>query len=159
MENQHLPPDQHDLLRAFIDHKVRFLIVGGYAFTAHAFMRATKDIELWIDPTPENAGRVWSALVSFGAPLQAHQMQQEDFHTPGLIYQLGLPPSRIDLVTAVADLSFEQAWEARIESELSGLTVPVLGLDHLIRAKRSAGRPQDLLDVESLLNVKKHKHQ
>lgn len=157
MENHSLPPDQHDLLRAFIDEKVRFLVVGGYAFTAHAFMRSTKDIDLWIEPTPGNAARVWSALVKFGAPLQPHDMQQDDFATRGMVYQMGLPPARIDLMTNVADLDFNAAWEQRIESELDGLTVPVIGLDHLILAKLAAGRPQDLLDAQSLQNVKKRK--
>lgn len=157
MDDQYLPPDQHDLLRVFIDEKVRFLVVGGYAFSAHAFMRATNDIDLWIEPTAENAQRVWTALGKYGAPLDAHNLGLEDFHTPGLIYQMGIAPVRIDLITTIADIGFAEAWGQRIEAEISGMHVPVIGLAHLIRSKQAAGRPQDLLDVQSLLNVQRRK--
>lgn len=154
MENQSLPQDQRDLLRAFIDEKVRFLVVGGYAFSAHAFMRATKDIDLWIEPTLDNAKRVWSALAEYGAPLEQHDIQLNDFQTLGLIYQLGIAPVRIDLMTSIAKLNFIDAWEQRVEIQLAGLCLPVIGLDHLIQAKRVADRPQDRVDLDTLLKVK-----
>ncbi|MCC6683207.1 MAG: hypothetical protein IT445_20110 [Phycisphaeraceae bacterium] len=159
MENRYLAPDQHDLLRVFIDEQVRFLIVDGHAFAAHAFIRTTKDIDLWIEATPKNARRVWDALMKYGAPLAAHQVQPRDFQARDLVYQMGVPPVRIDLITNIADIDFEAAWKQRIDVELSGMRVPVIGLSHLIQAKEAAGRPQNLLDVQSLLNVQRRESQ
>lgn len=154
MEGQNLFPDQRDVLVAFLGDEVRFLLVGGWAFAAHAFIRTTKDIDLWIDPTAENAARAWRALAKYGAPLHTHRLTIEDLQRPDIVYQMGEEPARIDVLTGVGGLSFSDAWERRIEAELDGLLVPVIGLDDLIAAKEAAGRRSDRRDLRSLKRVR-----
>mgnify|MGYP005845824309 CR=1 FL=1 len=126
-------------------------MVGGHAFSSHAYVRATKDIDLWVDPEPANAERLWRALAEFGAPLHAHGVTPDDFKKLGEVYQLGLPPSRVDLMTSMADISFDDAWQQRVVVELGGIKdVSVIGIDHLIRAKEAANRLRDQADVADL---------
>ena len=105
-------PDFVDLLRAFAGADVRFLIVGAYALAVHGRPRATGDLDVWIDATPENAPRVMQALAAFGAPLA--EITEADFAPPGVVYQIGVPPGRIDILTELTGLTFEQAWRDRI---------------------------------------------
>lgn len=142
--------DYRDLLAAFCDHEVRFLIVGGYAVTFHARPRFTKDLGLWVDPVETNARRVVAALQAFGAPLNAHGVSVADFVQPGTVYQLGVAPSRIDILTSVEGLEFSACWSARVASTYGDVTVNYLSVADLITNKRTLGRPQDLLDVEAL---------
>jgi|JRYL01.1.fsa_nt_gb hypothetical protein len=142
--------DYRDLLAAFCDHEVRFLIVGGYAVTFHARPRFTKDLDLWVDPVEANARRVVAALQAFGAPLNAHGVSVADFVQPGTVYQLGVAPSRIDILTSVEGLEFAACWSARVASTYGDVTVNYLSVADLITNKRTLGRPQDLLDVEAL---------
>ena len=114
-----------DLLRAFGDHDVRFLIVGAYALGVHGRPRATGDLDVWIEPTPENAARVMSALAQFGAPLG--HVSAEDFSRPGVVYQMGLPPFRIDLLTELTGLTFPEAWPGRTQAPFGSLVVDVIG--------------------------------
>lgn len=141
-------PDFKDLLFAFNDHGVEFLIVGAHALAAHGHVRATKDLDVWVRPESSNAMCVLRALRAFGAPL--HGLTEEDLSTPGTIFQIGVAPVRIDVITAIDGVDFDDAWEGRIETNLDGLTVAVLSRAHLIRNKRAAGRLQDLADVERL---------
>jgi hypothetical protein len=138
-----------DLLRTFIDHRVRFLIVGAYALGVHGRPRATGDLDVWIDPTPDNAGRVLSALRTFGAPLT--DITVEDFSRPGVVFQMGLPPYRIDVLTALSGLTFADAWPGRIQTAFGPVTVDVIGRDAFIANKRATGRAKDLGDIESLI--------
>jgi hypothetical protein len=142
--NQHFV----EMLSALSDASADFLIIGAHAVAAHGHFRATKDIDIWIRPTRENVDRVWSALVAFGAPL--HQITPEDLLTPGTIYQIGIAPIRIDILTAVQPLDFEEAWANRALVEVAGKEYPFLGREDLIRSKRAAGRPHDLKDIEAL---------
>src|SRR5262245_11442787 len=103
--------DFRDLLATFAAHEVRFLVVGGYAVTFHSHPRFTKDLDVWIDPTPANAARVVRALAEFGAPLAAHGVTASDFERPGVVYQMGIPPTRIDVITAVDGLVFGPCWD------------------------------------------------
>src|SRR5262245_49630782 len=103
--------DFRDLLAALSARSVRSLIVGGYAVTFHARPRFTKDLDVWVDSTSENATRVKAALLDFGAPLQAHGVTERDFMVPGTIYQIGVPPNRVDILTAVESLAFAPCWE------------------------------------------------
>jgi len=136
------------MLSAFIDAGVEFLVVGGYALAAHRLPRATKDLDLWVRPSAENAQRVLQALDVFGAP--RHQLTVADIETEGTIYQVGVPPNRVDIITLVEGIQFTEAWQDRAEVEIDGLVVPVIGRAHLIINKRTVGRPQDLLDADLL---------
>lgn len=122
--------------------------MGAYAMAAHGYPRATGDIDLWVRCTPENARRILSALSRFGAPLDA--VSEADFADPGLVVQLGVTPRRIDLLTAIDGVSFDDAWRARIAVEVDGLEVPVISKTHLVMNKRAAGRPKDIADVRAL---------
>jgi len=137
-----------DLLRAFCDHEVRFLVVGAYALGVHGRPRATGDLDVWVDATPDNAGRVMSALRAFGAPMT--DITTEDFSRPGIVYQMGLPPYRIDVLTALTGLSFADAWPDRVPGVFGPVTVDVIGRDAFIANKRATGRTKDLGDIESL---------
>jgi hypothetical protein len=143
-----LNPDFRDMLSALSAAKADYLVVGAYALAAHGFPRATGDIDLWIRPTQENAARVWESLAAFGAPTS--RIAIEDFSTPNIVYQIGIAPRRIDILTSISGVEFEQAWEKRISVELGGLTVPVIGREHLLVNKRASGRPKDVVDAEIL---------
>ncbi|HET9371102.1 MAG TPA: hypothetical protein VFO19_12670 [Vicinamibacterales bacterium] len=137
-----------DLLRAFIDHDVRFLVVGAYALGVHGRPRATGDLDVWIEATPENAAHVLKALAAFGAPLD--RVTVEDFSRPGVVLQLGLPPVRIDILTELTGVTFAEAWPDRVQAPFGPLAVDVIGKDAFVRNKRALGRLKDLGDVESL---------
>jgi len=140
--------DFEELFAFFNVRKVRALIVGGYAFAYHARPRYTKDIDVWIGATPDNAQRLLEALHDFG--FGSLGLTIEDFTKPGQIVQLGFPPNRIDLLTSIKGVTFEEAWEARIEDLFGATRVYYLGRDDLIRSKRAAGRLQDQADVAIL---------
>ena len=137
-----------DLLRAFIDREVRFLIVGAYALGVHGRPRATGDLDVWVDPTPENAARIMDALEAFGAPLQ--EVAAADFSRPGVVFQMGLPPLRIDVLTELSGMTFAEAWSDRLSAAFGPLTVDVIGRDAFIKNKRATGRARDLADIEAL---------
>jgi hypothetical protein len=137
-----------DLLRAFVDHDVRFMVVGAYALAIHGRPRATGDLDIWIQPSKENAARVMRALAAFGAPLD--QITEADFASPGVTYQMGVPPGRIDILTDLTGLTFDEAWRGRITRPFGEVTVAVIGLAEFIRNKRATGRAKDLGDIEGL---------
>ncbi len=143
-----LNPDFRDMLSALNEEGAEFLVVGSYALAAHGHPRTTGDIDLWVRPTPENAARVWKALVRFGAPLD--RANPADLSTPGNVLQIGVVPRRIDVMTSIEAVTFEAAWPERIEVELEGLRVPVLGRADLLANKKALGRPQDRADVARL---------
>lgn len=138
-------PDFRDMLCAFCERGVEFLLVGAYALSVHGHPRATGHMDLYVRPTPANASRVIEALRAFGAPLEG--VSSIDFATPGITYQIGRAPGRTDLITSLEGLTWAEAWEGRIVRTLAGLEVPVLGLDSLRRNKRALGRPKDLADL------------
>jgi hypothetical protein len=138
-----------DLLRAFSDHEVRFLIVGAYALGVHGRPRATGDLDVWVDATPDNAERVMAALGAFGAPLTG--VSADDFSRPGIVFQMGLPPHRIDILTALSGLTFAETWPHRTQTVFGPVTVDVIGRDAFIANKRATGRAKDLGDIEGLL--------
>jgi hypothetical protein len=143
-----LNPDFRDMLSAFIEQGVEFLVVGGYAMAAHHLPRATKDLDLWVHPSAENADRVLRALDAFGAP--RHGLTAADLKAQGTIYQVGVPPNRIDVITTVDGVEFADAWVDRSNVEIDGITVPVIGRRALIANKRTVARPQDLVDADLL---------
>ncbi len=141
-------PDFRDLFAALNAGDARYLLVGGYAVAFHAEPRFTKDLDVWVEPSPANAARVHDALQAFGAPLQ--ELTQGDLARAGLVFQIGVPPNRIDIVTAIDGVEFAEAWSGRAEATYGDQAVPVIGRNELIRNKRASGRPQDLLDLEVL---------
>ena len=140
--------DFRELLSTWNDCEVRYLIIGGYAVMLYTEPRFTKDLDLWVEPTAENGRRVFRALALFGAPLAG--VTADDFSQEGLFYQMGRPPVRVDVLTSVTGMRFQEAWLNRVERDLGGIPAPFLSRDDLIRTKTALGRPQDLLDVEQL---------
>ena len=147
---ENLNPDFRDVLAAFASESVEFVVVGAYALALHGVPRFTGDLDLFVRPTPENAERVWRALVRFGAPVQAAGVTEADFATPGIVYQIGLPPSRIDILTAISGLSFDEVWATRETMDLDGSSVPFIGRDAFVRNKLATGRPKDVVDAGRL---------
>jgi hypothetical protein len=141
-------PDFRDLFAALNDAAARFLLVGGYALAVHAAPRFTKDLDVWVEPSAANAERVMAALRAFGAPLET--VTQDDLSRAGVVFQMGLPPNRIDILTSVDGVSFDEAWPERLTTTYGDQRVPVIGRAHLIANKRATGRPQDALDADLL---------
>jgi hypothetical protein len=137
-----------DLIFAFNAASVEYLVVGAHALAAHGHVRATKDLDVWVRPEPANATRAYAALGQFGAPLT--ELRESDLATPGTVFQIGVPPVRIDVVTAIDGVEFEDAWRDRVPTTFGGLPTQVLSRAHLIRNKRASGRLQDLADIERL---------
>jgi hypothetical protein len=135
-----------DLLRSFIAHDVRFLVVGAYALAVHGRPRATGDFDVWVDATSENGPRVMRALAEFGAPMR--DLSDADFARPGIVFQMGLPPGRIDVLTELTGLTFAEAWPNRVEQPLEDMRIPVIGREAFIRNKKATGRAKDRVDVE-----------
>ena len=140
-----LLPHYRDILRELSAAEADFLLVGAFAIAVHQYPRATGDIDLWIRPAPENAARVWAALAKFGAPVA--DVSVEELARPGFFYQIGVAPVRIDILTAIDGVSFDEAWNEKEYHQLSGVKVPVISRRHLLINKRSTGRPKDLADA------------
>jgi len=140
--------DFRDLLAEFNAHNVEFLVVGAHALAAHGCVRATKDLDVWVRPQVDNAKRVIFALRAFGA--HVHDLTETDLSTPGMTFQIGLPPLRIDILTAITGVDFEEAWPDRMQTRFADQPVSVLSRQHLLQNKRASGRTQDLADVEWL---------
>jgi hypothetical protein len=147
-----LNEDYRDILQAFSDEKVRFLLVGAYALAAHGYLRATVDIDLWVMPSPDNADAVLRALLRFGAPL--HSLTRADLQSDDTIFQIGIAPRRIGIITGASGLRFEEAFERSTTIVLEGIEVHIPSLADLIRNKRASGRTKDLADAEALENLR-----
>ena len=141
-------PDFVDLLRELSAADARFLVVGAYALAHYGRPRATGDLDVWVDPTPQNAPRVMQALARFGAPLS--DVSESDFSRPGVVFQIGVPPGRIDVLTALTAITFDEAWVARERGSFGELTVDYIGREAFVRNKRATGRAKDLGDIEGL---------
>ena len=144
-----MSPDFLDLLRALLGADVRFLVVGAYAVGVHGRPRATKDLDVWVEASVDNAPKVINGLVEFGAPLMG--LTEADLQSPGIGLQIGVEPGRIDVLTSVSGVRFEDAWPRKVQADFAeGVRCNVIGLDELLQNKRAAGRPQDLADVAAL---------
>jgi hypothetical protein len=141
-------PDFRDLFAALNGAQAEFLIVGGYALAVHGVPRFTKDLDVWVRASASNGLRVWKALDAFGAPFG--ELKLEDLSSPGIIFQMGVPPNRIDIITGIDGVTFDEAWGHRVHSTYGDQPVMVIGMEDLIRNKAATGRPQDALDVETL---------
>ena len=148
-----LNPNFKDMLSAFCDHRVEFLVVGAYAVGSYGMMRATGDIDLWVRPVPENAARVMRALRAYGAPIG--DLTPEDLATPGIVFQVGLQPERIDVLTQISGVTFDEAYPNKIEVKAGGLQIPVIGRAELLKNKLASGRPKDLEDARWLSRKQK----
>lgn len=137
-----------EMLSALSAAKADYLVVGAHALAAHGVVRATGDLDIWVRADSENADRVWAALASFGAPLD--RMSKGDLTDDDVVYQIGVVPNRIDILTSVSGVNFDTAWANRVMTVVAGQQVAVLGKTDLIANKLSAGRPQDIADVAAL---------
>jgi hypothetical protein len=149
--------DFRDLLRLFAEHDVRYLIVGGYAAMRYSQPRFTKDLDLWLEPTEENARRVMSVFQEFGMPLV--DVVPSDFAAEGLQYMVGRSPVLFDFLTSLPGLVFADCWENRSTDHDEGFPIQYLGREALIAAKTLAGRPQDLHDMSEIARVMKNVEQ
>ncbi len=149
-----MPTDLKDLLRAFNNHGVKYLVVGGYAYGVYAEPRATKDLDIFISSDAGNSQAVFQALAQFGAPMDG--LTTADFQD-GSTFQIGLPPARIDLLQRIDGLSFDEAWRNRVQGLIDGdIPINVISRNDLIRNKLASGREQDMLDVKKLQATGEH---
>lgn len=146
-----LDPNYSDLLSEFLAHDVRFLVVGAYALGVHGSSRATMDFDVWVEPSPRNASRVVAALRKFGAPL--HGVTERDLSVPGVGLHIGVPPIRIDVLTQIAGVGFDEAWSRRSRARFGSLECSVIGPEDMLINKRAAGRAKDLADAEALEKI------
>ena len=143
-----LPPDFKEFLALLNSEKIEYLVVGGYAVSYYGYPRPTGDLDVWVEPSPENAARVMLALADFGASLD--QVTAQDFSRPGIVFQMGLPPGRIDVLTELTGVTFAEAWPSRLRAPFGPVGVDFLGRETFIKNKRATGRVKDLGDIESL---------
>lgn len=145
-------PEFREMLSALVREKVEFLLIGGHALGIHGITRATRDIDFWVKPDPENAKAVWRAMAEFGAPMDLYE--PDDLARPGMVLQIGVPPLRIDVCTSIEGVGFESAWSNRTEHTVGDITFPVIGLDDLIRNKEATGRDKDMVDARALRKLR-----
>ncbi len=137
-----------EMLSALCDAHAEFLVVGAHALAVHGCPRATGDLGIWVRPSADNSERVLAALKVFGAPL--FDVTREDLSAPGIVFQMGVVPCRIDILTGISGVTFEEAWPERVQQTIEGLDLGFISRAHLIVNKRASGRAKDLADVEAL---------
>jgi len=146
-----LNSDYREILQIFLEEHVKFIIIGAYALGVHGMPRATGDIDIFVRADAENSRKIYQALIRFGAPVS--DLTPLDFTAEGIIFQIGVVPRRVDILTSIDGISFDEAYEDKVTAEVEGLTIPVLSVESLIRNKEASGREKDILDVKIL---KKH---
>jgi len=145
-----LNSDYKDMLQALLDNKVKFILVGAYAMGAHGYPRATGDIDIWVEPSVDNSRRVYRSLVAFGAPLHEIEINEATFTKPGIAFQIGAAPRRIDIITAISGVRFDDAYQNCQVVEIEELPIPILSRSDLIKNKRATGRDKDRIDADLL---------
>ena len=145
-----LNDDYKEMLQSLLDNEVEFLIVGAYAMAVYGYPRSTGDLDLWVFTSQENAEKVYNALIQFGAPLS--EINKNSFSEKGIVFQIGVAPRRIDIITNVDGVNFVEAYTAREEIELDDLNVPFISKANLIKNKKATGREKDRLDANTLEN-------
>lgn len=143
-----LNPDFRDMLSEFSAAGVEYLIVGGYAVAHHGYVRATGDLDFWVRRTPENAQRVLRALEAFGAP--GGLVTSDDLLNPDMVAQIGIEPNRIDILSDIDGVEFDDAYPSRVVARVDDVDIPFVGLQHLLRNKRATGRSEDATDADQL---------
>jgi len=149
-----LNEDYKEMLQLLLEEQVDFIIVGAYALGAHGYPRATGDIDIWVKPNNTNSRKLYKALARFGAPLE--QIEIDDFSMEGIIFQIGVIPRRIDIITKIDGVTYQEADEDKITVEVEGLMLPVISLEKLIKNKMATGREKDELDIKTLKKRKIH---
>lgn len=147
-----LNEDYREMLQGLCAEKVRFLLVGAYALAAHGYPRATVDLDIWVMPSPENAKAVLRALARFGAPIS--ELTVQDLQREGTVFQIGVAPRRIDIITTASGLRFDDAFRSSTLVDIEGIHIHVPSIDDLIRNKKATGRTKDLADAEALEDLK-----
>jgi predicted nucleotidyltransferase len=145
-----LNDDFRDMVVALADCGVEFVVIGAYALAFHGAPRASGDIDLFVRPSPENAKRLVTALRQFGAPLASHSITQSDFARPGTVFQIGLPPRRIDLLTEISGVTFDEALTSGVPVEVEDRRIHIIGRDAFLKNKAASGRPKDIADISRL---------
>ena len=143
-----LNEDYKDMLQSLSAHEVKFLIVGAYALAAYGYPRATGDFDIWVEASPENSKKILSSLISFGSPTS--ELTEITFMQKGIIFQIGVAPRRIDLITHIDGVDFNNAYPSRTTIVMEGLNLPFISKENLIKNKKSTGRDKDLVDVKHL---------
>jgi len=143
-----LNEDYKEMLQILLNNEVKFLIVGAYAMGAQGYPRATGDFDIWVEPSPENSKKVYNSLAEFGAPLE--QINTETFTGKGIIFQIGVVPRRIDILTFIDGVKFDKAYKDKENIEIEGITIPFLSKENIIKNKKATGREKDKLDVKYL---------
>lgn len=143
-----LNEDYKEILQLLLKNKVRFLVVGAYAMGAHGYPRATGDLDIWVEPSLENSDKVYNSLLEFGAPLK--DITEKTFNEEGIVFQIGIIPRRIDIITKITGVDFQDAYSDKEIIEIEDLKAPFLSKKNLIKNKKSTGREKDKLDVKYL---------
>ena len=144
-----LNEDYKEILQILLSNKVEFLVVGAYAMGVHVYPRATGDFDIWVKASVPNSKIICKSLIEFGAPLK--NISQDTFSKEGVVFQVGVPPRRIDIITKIDGVNFKQAYNDKEDIEIEGLIIPFISKDNLIKNKESTGR--DILDVKYLKNI------
>ena len=147
-----LNQDYKEMLQILQENNVDYILVEAYALAAQGYPRCTLDIDIWVNPTPQNSSKVYKALAQFGAPL--HDIEETTFTNKGIVFQIGVAPRRIDIITEISgEIKFESAKTRSIQINIEGISTNILSIEDLIKNKESIGRPKDIIDVE---NLRKH---
>jgi len=141
-----LNEDYKEMLQILLNNKVKFLVVGAYAMGAQGYPRATGDFDIWVEPSSENSKRVYNSLSEFGAPLE--QIDPQTFTEKGIIFQIGVAPRRIDILTFIDGVEFDKAYKDKEIIEIEDIKIPFLSKEDLIKNKEATGREKDRLDAE-----------
>jgi hypothetical protein len=150
MSRLELPEDFRDLLVALADARAEFVLIGGWAMAVHGRARATEDLDVLVRGTPSNSAKVFAALMAFGAPTGPHGVDANTFGSEGPAYRLGMKPLRIEVLTKISGVSFDEAASESVRADVDGRAVPVIGRAALMKNKRAAGRHKDIDDAEWL---------
>lgn len=145
-----LNPDFRDLLHELSAAGAEFVLIGGWALAAHGYGRGTDDLDVLVRANEHNAARVFAALAAFGAPVSQHGVGAQLFASEGYGYRMGVKPNLVEILTVIDGVSFDEVWADRVEIELAGVSVPIMGRRSLLANKRASGRPKDLADVDWL---------
>jgi hypothetical protein len=143
-----LNEDYKEILLILLGNKARFLIVGAYAMAAYGYPRATGGFDIWVETTPDNSRKIYKCLSEFGAPLS--EITEKTFMEKGIVFQIGVSPRRIDIITDIDGVSFKEAFQNKKEIEIENLKIPFLSKSDLIKNKESTGREKDKLDIKYL---------
>lgn len=150
-----IPFDYKELLKILNEHKVKYLVIGAYAVIYYTEPRFTKDLDILIEPSIENAKRIYEALKEFGAPLE--KITADDFTKKSMVYQIGIAPVRVDILMGIKGADFNLIWKGKVKINIEGVAVNIIGLQELVKLKKLAKRDADKRDLKELKYVQKKK--